>query len=190
MAWRGIFTLLRRDSSSLSDAEIAVCDVCEVHKHNSKHSFQTLITSSSTIHEPQKRNSVTFSTVEVRYYNRVLGDNPSCDFPLSLGWRHESSKPVPVNDFDRRHESDSLYVNAKHLSPTDVQYRKQLFCHIAGFSETQLRREERRRRLQLIQEVFCSSNASADASAACDLPRCADILIPRYLCERRNRQWR
>lgn len=46
--------------------------------------------------------SVSFSTVEIRQYERVLGDNPSCSSgpSISIGWNYDQDKTVVKKVFD------------------------------------------------------------------------------------------
>ena len=50
--------------------------------------------SSKSDHSPGK--TVAFARVEIRYYERILGDNPSCTAgpPMSIGWRYDPSQTV------------------------------------------------------------------------------------------------
>lgn len=58
--------------------------------------------------------SVSFSTVEVRQYERVLGDNPSCSSgpPISIGWNYDEAKTV-VTTVDDHDDSLSISLNGE-----------------------------------------------------------------------------
>jgi hypothetical protein len=43
---------------------------------------------------------VSFSDVQVRTYELILGDNPDCSFPLSLGWKYNTADRVDVNTYE------------------------------------------------------------------------------------------
>jgi hypothetical protein len=43
--------------------------------------------------------SVTFGSIEVREYNRNLGENPDVSNGLAIGWEYEQHEPVPVDDY-------------------------------------------------------------------------------------------
>jgi hypothetical protein len=43
---------------------------------------------------------VSFSDVQVRTYEVILGDNPDCSFPLSLGWKYSTAHKADVNTYE------------------------------------------------------------------------------------------
>lgn len=53
------------------------------------------------------KTKVSFSNVEVRQYERILGDNPavSCGPPISIGWNYleERTVRVPIDDYEYYH---------------------------------------------------------------------------------------
>lgn len=58
-----------------------------------------------------KRSSVSFSTIEIRSYERVLGDNPSCSHgpAVSIGWQYEPDPiTVQVDEFEYYRAGDRL----------------------------------------------------------------------------------
>ena len=51
--------------------------------------------------------SVSFSTVEVREYDRILGAHPHIPVSLSIGWKYQENEGIALEDFkrnDRRKE--------------------------------------------------------------------------------------
>lgn len=74
------------------------------YKSNKVPCLRSSITSTSTS-SSRSSLSVTFSNVEIREYDIVLGDNPSCSCgpPLSLGWRFDEHKfnEIPLEDFEQ-----------------------------------------------------------------------------------------
>ena len=48
------------------------------------------------------RKSVKFSSVEVRYYNRILGDNPACSMgpPLAIGWEYSEEQVMLIDQYE------------------------------------------------------------------------------------------
>jgi len=66
-----------------------------------------------------KRSSVSFSTIEIRSYERVLGDNPSCSHgpAVSIGWQYEPDPiTVQVDEFEYYRAGDRLDGTALVLS--------------------------------------------------------------------------
>lgn len=57
--------------------------------------------------ESNRTRKIDFSTVEVRQYERILGDNPSCSSgaPVSIGWKffQERTLCLPVDEYEYYH---------------------------------------------------------------------------------------
>ena len=64
---------------------------------------------STSIFSPKSNRTrkINFSTVEVRQYERILGDNPSCSSgaPVSIGWKffQERTLCLPVDEYEYYH---------------------------------------------------------------------------------------
>eukprot|EP00553_Chaetoceros_curvisetus_P004274 CAMPEP_0204632768 /NCGR_PEP_ID=MMETSP0717-20131115/25649_1 /ASSEMBLY_ACC=CAM_ASM_000666 /TAXON_ID=230516 /ORGANISM="Chaetoceros curvisetus" /LENGTH=319 /DNA_ID=CAMNT_0051650713 /DNA_START=112 /DNA_END=1071 /DNA_ORIENTATION=- len=48
-------------------------------------------------------SNVSFKTVDIREYNRTLGDNPSCSFgpPVSLDWNYSTEQKISLEDYEK-----------------------------------------------------------------------------------------
>jgi hypothetical protein len=49
------------------------------------------------------KKSVSFGVIQVREYNRVLGDNPDVIFgpPISIGWEYTQNDALPMDEYER-----------------------------------------------------------------------------------------
>jgi len=47
---------------------------------------------------------VRFSTVEMRHYQRIVGDHPDVEIPLAIGWEFLQAPAVPVAEFEGQKE--------------------------------------------------------------------------------------
>ena len=67
--------------------------------------------------------AVTFDHVEIRVYNIVVGDNPSCSHgpPISLGWEYdEELQDVPLEDYEQ-HRNGLRRVSTQMKMPSDLR---------------------------------------------------------------------
>lgn len=104
-----------RSTSGVTVTELSL-DFDSIENANGPHSLSTSNeggdgrrNSMIASHQPSTPNTrVSFSTVEIRQYNRILGDNPSCSSgpSLSIDWTYDESKTVvvDVNEFEYSRE--------------------------------------------------------------------------------------
>jgi len=72
------------------------------------------------LREKSSKTKVTFSTLQIRTYETVLGDNPSCTGgpPLSIGWRYNPDHyDSTVDEYERK--QDELY-GGPEIRPLDI----------------------------------------------------------------------
>lgn len=81
--------------------------------------------------------AVSFSTVNIRCYNRILGDHPDVRDgpPLSLGWEYTQADAIPLNDYEEeRKRKKSGYQVLKLTSIT----RKNMLVNLFGYTAEEL----------------------------------------------------
>jgi len=68
------------------------------------------------------RKHVTFSSVQIRRYPMILGDNPYCSMgpPISLGWEYDTMPDMDVLQYDRLRK-DQRRTNIAHLVLSSIQ---------------------------------------------------------------------
>lgn len=72
-----------------------------INKHHSAPVGSVLVPKNTR----QRSPILTFSNIEIRYYERVLGNNVCCHgAPISLGWKHDAKKTIvqTVDDYEYR----------------------------------------------------------------------------------------
>jgi len=114
-------------------------------KANSFCSMQPICQSARTAVKKKRfqggKKSVSFSNLEIRTHSVVVGDHPHCKLPLSLGWPHVmESTVVPIDEYENMRPPRRVRNNLK------MTYfeRKNILKRIAGFTEKDILREERR----------------------------------------------
>jgi hypothetical protein len=67
----------------------------------------------------QRSTTVTFSNINLRTYEIILGDHPNCKFgaPLSIGWTYDQCHEISVDNYEKAREGQrrtmkSLYLNS------------------------------------------------------------------------------
>lgn len=73
------------------------------HKVQPLHAHNVLSNSNSTSITPALNSRVRFSTIEVRTFPIILGDNPACDQfgpPLSIDWEPETINKVQLDRYE------------------------------------------------------------------------------------------
>jgi hypothetical protein len=190
MAWRTVAAIFQRNRSVSSFSEV------ETHAHE-KIGQIVAPTDSPTVStevDLQQQRRVGFSTISMRYYNLVLGDNPGCEFPLALGWSYTDADCQSLYAFDDCHHvsPDGNYVNAKHFESMALCERTHLL-RAAGHSVSTIRRQERHRRIGLLLEWFnrhhgCDTDDDDDDKSWANycFPENSGVLTLRYVIERRS----
>jgi hypothetical protein len=183
--WRNRLRIPHKGSApSVSDAEVAV-------HHNEKRSktgsvpntnptntteTNTSISVNVKIHAGPRKN-VHFSDVEVRIYNRILGDNPYVEIPLSIGWKYTSEETLPVDEHEAR-QFQADYLNAKNMEPMEEVAQRMEKLLSAGIPKEVIQRDERRRKIQIVKEWLYRNDPKDTTPCTCHY---GQILIQRYL---------
>jgi hypothetical protein len=174
----GLLSFLKKEDPNLSDFS----EIVGVHelKKTRKRPLSSALAGSSHATKAGKGvgKKVSFYSVTVRYYNLILGDNDGCNVPLAIGWKWVESEPMPVDIYDMMHHQGPDYVCAMKLSPIAPEERKRRL-YATGHSKQDVRREERRRRIQLAMQVAYQATKTVDDSAPSS--KNTSIFIERYL---------
>jgi hypothetical protein len=114
------------------------------------------VMSTASANEERRQRQVQFSVVQVREYERIIGDHPDVSVgpPLSLGWKYEEIKPKPLDDYEQSRISKGDY----HLSSF---IRKDILVYRFGISEEEIRNVEREVRRIKIQRFETARQGKA-----------------------------
>ena len=111
--------------------------------------------SADTVDRPKK--SVSFASVHVREYNRILGDHPDVRVgpPISIGWEYTERSAQHIDDYEaNRHPSGRLRLSSIT--------RKNLLHNVFGIPEEEIRAAEKE--IQKIQKQRSQTNKQGKAS--------------------------
>lgn len=165
------------DSTSLvssTSSNPAKVPVDSFHHHAAKEAV-------STETSPKKKPyAVGFDSVEVRRYRLILGDNPYTEVPLSLGWDYDADSVHVVSvdaHEDHKKNNPENYVSAQYMEPMDVSAR-QARLRSVGYTNQQIRLEERKRRISVLQEW--SYRCNREDTVICTVPKGA-CMFKRYI---------
>eukprot|EP00986_Skeletonema_menzelii_P011138 scaffold5669_cov144-Skeletonema_menzelii.AAC.1 len=108
---------LRRSTSLPHTSAAATATASTTNVSTSNNSSGHSITSNQT--SKQHKRCVTFTNIQIREYNTILGDHPCCQSgpPLALGWEYKHEEMViDIDDYDdeaRRRSKDELRLNCE-----------------------------------------------------------------------------
>jgi hypothetical protein len=96
---------------------------------------------SDTPNDTSSRKAVSFGLIQVREYNRVVGDNPAVSNgpPMSIGWEFVQKEAVPVHVYEKR----KLSRRTSDLRMGNFT-RKCILREDCGFSWEEIRAAEKR----------------------------------------------
>lgn len=57
------------------------------------------------LESPRSKTGVQFSTVEMRHYQRIVGDHPDLEIPLAIGWEFVQGPPLSVHELEEQKET-------------------------------------------------------------------------------------
>ena len=91
------------------------------------------------------QKGVSFSTVEIRKYNQILGDNPAVRYgpPIQLDWYYDEDETL-IEDLDV-FESQRFRERRRSLQQLAMSYyqRQNKLIHIWGYSLEEIRKAKR-----------------------------------------------
>ena len=107
----------------------------------------------SSTHLQKPPRSVSFDSIFVREYERVLGDNPACSNgpPISIGWQYKSKGSIPVDWY----EYSKPVGRTKRQLYLPAYRRRDMLLHEWNFEKAELR--EARRLTKYIQNLRSQS---------------------------------
>eukprot|EP00521_Asterionellopsis_glacialis_P013381 CAMPEP_0195306748 /NCGR_PEP_ID=MMETSP0707-20130614/37355_1 /TAXON_ID=33640 /ORGANISM="Asterionellopsis glacialis, Strain CCMP134" /LENGTH=578 /DNA_ID=CAMNT_0040370975 /DNA_START=457 /DNA_END=2193 /DNA_ORIENTATION=+ len=97
---------------------------------------------------------VTFTKIEIREYERVVGDNPSVSsgVPLSIGWKYSPLKSIHVDEYEQNRQYERRMVTSDLLvSPTKREYMLRDDWNESMFSIRQATKDAAKARTKLSQ---------------------------------------
>lgn len=139
------------------------------HHHNSTMILNVAVsaTSPKNIHpnittdlillEKKSKSMVTFNTVSIREYDRILGDHPDCTEgpPITIGWKYAEQPTQELDDYESNRNQRTSY----HLTSAS---RKTLMKQVLGISDFEIRKAQNGVRQILRQRQLSKSQTKTE----------------------------
>lgn len=95
-----------------------------------------VLTAGNAKKETKPRKSLQFTTIEIRKYNRTLGDHPSCSDgpPVQLDWEYTIE---PKTDIDEYEKNRLPRRSRRHLALTSITRRNSMYYHF-GYTHDEI----------------------------------------------------
>ena len=72
--------------------------------------------------EPTSRHPVSFSTIQFRWYEQIIGDQPCFPGPpLGLGWQYDESKVLSLDDYEKYRQAGKRRDMTEMKMPAGVR---------------------------------------------------------------------
>lgn len=91
--------------------------VCDSYKHGTM--------TNAVSNNKNKMKTVSFGTIEIREYNRILSPYPHLQLGLGLGWKFQQHHPIHLDDVVEEDQDSTVAVDGKDLNHHDYQYHFQ-----------------------------------------------------------------
>jgi len=90
----------------------------------------------------KEKKNVRFSTIEIRLFDRTIGDNPSCSdgVPITLDWNYTM---LPAKDLQEYEENRIPKRNKNHLALTKITRKNQMHRHF-GYSYKEIEKASKK----------------------------------------------
>ncbi len=95
--------------------------------------------SSDSLSSQSSQKSVSFGRVEIREFNRIVGDHPDTRVgpPLSLGWEFDQQSPMPLDEYESQRSPKKQNLRMSSIT------RKNLLHNVFGIPEEEIRAAEK-----------------------------------------------
>lgn len=109
----------------------------ETSKVVSMNSFDKSVDNERIPSMTKKARSVSFKTIEVREYERILGDHPDTTFgpPIAIGWAFVEHDAIDLDEYESQRNKSGIKVLLAHT-------RRRILHDVYEYSEKELRKAE------------------------------------------------
>ena len=92
---------------------------------------------SSVVERKKNPLNVKFNSIQIRYYDITLGDNPSCMYgpPVTLDWNYDEMEPVAIDSYE---EGKKNPPRRMHQMVMLSRQRKNLLKTAAGITDDEI----------------------------------------------------
>lgn len=146
----------------MSPREVEISTV--LSRPSSSQSLQSLMTNDKNLDETESKEvgaqirAVSFGSVIIREYSRVLSDHPDVKVgpPIGLGWDFLQHGALPLDEYEQNRPERRKILRLSSIT------RKNLLVNVFGYSEEEVRAAEKE--IQIIRKLREQSSKQSRAS--------------------------
>lgn len=93
-----------------------------------------LLSNEDSPKEQTRATKVKFASVEIRDYNRIVGDHPDVKVgpPMSIGWEYSARESMPLNEYEETRPRRKVYLRMSSVT------RKNMLHNVFGIPEEEI----------------------------------------------------
>jgi hypothetical protein len=112
----------------------------------------------SSSESSKRKSSVRFGSIEIREYERIVGDHPDVKFgpPMGIGWQYYQNEQIPIDEYERRRGPKKFMLRMSSIT------RKNVLRNVFNIPEQEIRSAEKEvQKIQKLRERSAKQSVAA-----------------------------